>query len=104
VVKELEAFNMVTPIVAMAWAAAAAAALALVASYLRWRKKNSAIKKIVPRAMFNHFGNLKDLESFGDYVGKIVRLSNNFCTYLPRNFELMFVSVPSLASSCMLFL
>jgi len=73
----MEAFNMVSPIVAMAWVAVAAGAFALVVFYFKWKKKNDALKKLMPQALFNEFGNLSDLESFGDYVGKIIGLTTS---------------------------
>lgn len=90
---------MVNSMVAMAWAIAAAGVFALVVSYLKWKKKNDALKKLVPQAVFNEFGNLKDLESFGDYVGMIIGPTSvyvilNWCLYwshLPARVTMFFL-------------
>lgn len=72
-------FTILSPIVAMASAFGVAGAFALAVFYSRWKKKN-AFKKFVPRAVCNQYGNLKDLESFGDYVGEIIVNRASECT------------------------
>jgi hypothetical protein len=64
-------FMVLRLVVAMASVLGVAGAVALVGFYSRWKKKN-VHKKFLPRAVFNQYGILKDLESFGDYVGKII--------------------------------
>ena len=45
-------------------------ALGLLKALLKSKKENP-YTKVAPRAIFNEFGNLKELESFGDYFGTI---------------------------------
>lgn len=45
-------------------------ALGLLKAFLNSKKENPHAK-LAPRAIFNEFGNLKELESFGDYFGTI---------------------------------
>lgn len=45
-------------------------ALGLLKALLNSKKENPHTK-LAPRAIFNEFGNLKELESFGDYFGTI---------------------------------
>ena len=77
-------FASLSLIVAMALAFGVASAFGVV-FYSRWRKKY-VYKKVISRLVHDQYGNLKDLESFGDYVGKIIVLSailhNSECVYI----------------------
>lgn len=64
----------------MANSAIITAGLALVGAFgllkaLLNSKKEKPHTKLAPRAIFNEFGTLKELESFGDYFGTIFSLA-----------------------------
>lgn len=61
-------------VVGIAWGVIVGSAVLF--SYFKWKKKRDVMRKLVPKLALNQFGKLKDLESFGDYVGKLLTQVN----------------------------